>query len=155
MADIANEIAAIQVATSGSTIRTALVDALEKINIEQSWVADDTPTEGSTNLVTSNGIYESLEDISAEVNIGSITLSTTWLGDGPYYQVAEITGATITEASKIDLQPDNTVFQQLISDNVVALWAQNDDGVCTIYALGAHPTTQLTIQCSVTDTTVD
>lgn len=149
MADITNEIAAIQVATTGSAIRTALVDALEAINTEQSWTADDVPTEGSNNLVKSGGIYQALEDVKNKVYISDVTLSTSWLGDDPYYQEVTIDGAT--ELSKIDLQPDNTVFQQLISDGVLSLWIENNEGSLTAYAIGAAPTASLVVQCTITD----
>lgn len=82
--------------------------------------------------------------------VGSMALSATWEGEGPYTQ--EVTLPNITAKSKIDLQPDATVLSQLIRDRTLALWVQNDDGELTVYALGSAPTAQLTIQYVRTET---
>ena len=100
MADITNEIAAIQVATTGSAIRSALIDALEAINTDQSWTADDVPTQNSNNLVKSGGIYSAIQEIKKKVIVGTI-----------------------------------------------------NNGVFTAYTIGAYPSTSLTIQCTITETT--
>lgn len=151
MADITNEIAAIQVATTGAAIRAALVDALEAINTDQSWTADDVPTEDSDNLVKSGGIYSAIQAIKKKVIISSISLSISWSGSDPYSQ--EITIAEGTASSKIDIQPDATILQQFLTDGVLAMWVENNNGTFTAYTIGAHPSTNLTIQCTITETT--
>lgn len=85
-----------------------------------------------------------------------VNLTTTWSGSGPYTQVVTVDNVTITPNSKIDLQPDSTVLNQLLSDGVQALWIQNDGGVLTAYAIGASPSVALSIQClvSLTETSV-
>ena len=83
----------------------------------------------------------------------TITLSPTgWSGSGPYTQVVSLTGANITANSKIDLQPTPAVLAQLMEDDVTGLVPTNDNGTVTITALGAAPTTALSIQATITET---
>jgi hypothetical protein len=84
-----------------------------------------------------------------KVKIKSITLiSNNWGGsDTTYTQVVNIPEVTVN--SKIDLQPDSIVLNQLISDGVSALYVENNDGAFTAYAIGAIPTVDLTIQVTV------
>ena len=93
MADISSQIYAIQVASRGEEVRDAIIDALTDINaqctpdaelsaesqnaiqnqavaealsrIQESLVFDSTPTEGSTNPVTSGGIYTAMQTAGA------------------------------------------------------------------------------------------
>ena len=83
--------------------------------------------------------------------VGTITLSTTWSGNGPYTQTVTVNYATVTKNSKIDLQPDASSLAQLISDGVSALFIENNNTTLTAYAVGASPTTSLTLQCVVTE----
>lgn len=151
MADITNEIAAIQVATTGAAIREALIDALEAINTEQSWTADNVPTQNSDNLVKSGGIYSAIQAIKKKVIVGSISLGTTWTGSDPYSQAVSITGGTAT--SKVDIQPDATVLQQFLTDGVLAMWVENNNGSFSVKTIGAYPSVSLTLQCTITETT--
>ena len=84
---------------------------------------------------------------------GSISFSTTWSGNGPYTQTVTVTGATVTSDSMIDLEPDATALNQLISDGVTALFVTNNSGTLTATAIGAPTTSALTIQCTVTEVT--
>lgn len=85
---------------------------------------------------------------------GTITLSLSWSGSGPYTQVVSLgtvllwTGG-ITANSKIDLQPTPAQIAQLISDGVEALVIENNNGTLTAYAIGAAPSVALTLQCTV------
>lgn len=80
---------------------------------------------------------------------GSITLSTTWSGSGPYTQTVTVTGATVTANSKVDLQPNADQIAQLIEDGVQALYIANNNSMLTAYAVGAETSTAMTVQCIV------
>lgn len=87
--------------------------------------------------------------------VGFISLSSSWTGSSsPYTQTVTVTGATVTNNSKVDLQPDASAIAQMISDSCVALFIKNNNGTLTAYAIGSAPTTALTIQATVTEVTV-
>ena len=81
--------------------------------------------------------------------IGTISISTSWTGSGPYTQIVTVTGATITSNSKVDIQLTAAQITQLISDNVISVFVENNNGTLTFYAIGAAPTTAMSIQCTV------
>lgn len=85
--------------------------------------------------------------------VGSITLSASWGGSGPYVQTVTVTGATVTARSKVDLQPTAAQMASLISDGVSALLIENNGGTLTAYAVGAAPSAAMTVQCTVEETT--
>ena len=90
-------------------------------------------------------------DYEVPVKAGTIALSGTWSGSGPYTQTVSVSGATVTAASKIDLQPTATQLGTLISAGVTALVVENNAGspvVLTAYAFGAAPSA-MTVQCTV------
>jgi len=85
------------------------------------------------------------------VKTGTVSLSATWSGEGPYTQTVTVTGATVTAASLIELQPTAAQLAQLISDGVQAIVIDNNAGVLTATALGAATSAAMTVQCSVTE----
>ena len=88
---------------------------------------------------------------NAKVKTGSITLSTgSWSASGTTYtQTVTISGGTAN--SKIDLQPNSTVINQLLTDGVSAVYIENNSGTFKAYAIGAKPTANLTIQFTRTE----
>lgn len=97
---------------------------------------------------TANGTRAIKKSDLFSVKVASITLSASgWTGEGTYTQNVVISGATAK--SKIDLQPDNLVFNQIINDGVSAMYVVNNNGVFTAYAIGAKPTVNLTIQVTI------
>lgn len=85
--------------------------------------------------------------------VGSVALSLSWSGSEPYTQTVEVTGATVTANSKIDLQPTPAQIERLISEGVEALVIENNNGTLTATAIGAAPSTAMTVQCTVTEVT--
>lgn len=77
--------------------------------------------------------------------VATITLAAaSWTGSSePYSQQVEI--ATVTTASKIDLQP---TAQQIVNlqNAEVSLMVENNGGVVTCYAIGNKPTVDYTMQ---------
>lgn len=82
---------------------------------------------------------------------GSISLSTSWSGSGPYTQTVTVSGATVTNKSKVDLQPDSSAIEQMLDDGCLALYIVNNNGTLTAYAVGAATTAAMTVQCSLTE----
>lgn len=67
-----------------------------------------------------------------------------------YGQVVEVRNATITENSKVDMQLSSeqaVVFQ----NKFLAFVTENEDGVITVYCVGAIPENDYTIQVTVTE----
>jgi len=85
------------------------------------------------------------------IAVGAIDLSLSWSGSGPYTQTVTILGPTVTGDSIISLLPTASQLAQLITDGVTALTIENNDGVLTAYALGAAPSTAMSIECTVTE----
>ena len=85
----------------------------------------------------------------AGVTLGSITLAAGgWSGSGPYAQTAALAG--LPAAALVNLQPTAEQLMLLQQQGVTALTAANQDGVLTVYALGAAPQDELTLQVTVT-----
>ena len=63
-----------------------------------------------------------------------------------YYQVVttQITG--ITNKSQINLQPDDIIYSQLASDDILSLYVSQNNAVATIYSIGAPISTDITVQ---------
>ena len=113
---------------------------------------DSAPTPNSSKLVTSGGMWAAISGISSVESIQEITLDKDdWTGNGPFIQEVSIQG--VTAASKIDIQADAAAISQLLSDEVRAVWVENNNGTVTVYSIGAVPTEDITLQCSIENIT--
>lgn len=110
------------------------------------WANGASPAINATELQAMSDTIEGNQN-----RLYSVTLSTTWSGNGPYTQTVTITGATVTANTKVDLQPDATALQQMLDDGTTALYIVNNNGTLTAYALSAAPTAALTIQVTLTE----
>ena len=83
----------------------------------------------------------------AAIICGTMTLTTSWTetatGSGIYTQTVVISG--VTANSKIDLQPDAIVINQMYDDGCKAIYAVNNNGTITAYAVGAALTAAVTV----------
>lgn len=78
--------------------------------------------------------------------------SSAWIGtESPYSQEVAVNGAH--EYSKIDLQPSALQVVDLQNQGV-ALMAENEDGVITVYAIGGIPNADYTMQALITEVAV-
>ena len=104
--------------------------------------------------ITANGILKGdgtgnitaveLVDLPTD-HISNISLPTaSWKGSDPYTQTVTISGSTAN--TKVDIQPSEEIYDQLVSDNVGYLAIKNVDGTLTAVAKGGKPSVDLTVQ---------
>lgn len=75
----------------------------------------------------------------------TITLSAaSWTGSDPYNQIVSIFGSTAN--TKVDIQPSEELYDQLVADNVGYLAIKNVNGTLTAVAKGGKPSVDLTVQ---------
>lgn len=108
------------------------------------YVGPDEPTDPNIK-VWINTSEEGTGVIPVLPRVATITLAAdSWSGSSdPYSQSVEI--ATVTTASKVDLQP---TAQQIVSlqNAEISLMIENNGGVLTCYAIGNKPTVDYTMQ---------
>lgn len=80
-------------------------------------------------------------------HISNISLPTaSWTGSDPYTQTVTISSSTITANTKVDIQPSEEVYDQLVADSVSYLAIKNVDGTFTAVAKGGKPSVNLDVQ---------
>ena len=79
----------------------------------------------------------------------SIQTTTTWneqsTSSGTSYYQQVVTIPNLTTSMMVDISLDADGLAQLLNDGVTAIWAENNNGTCTLKTLGAAPTTILTL----------
>lgn len=87
----------------------------------------------------------------AAITLGSVALSAAgWSTKEPYSQAAALAG--LTAGSLVALHPTAAQLMALQEAGVTALTAANANGTLTVYALGATPAADLTLQITITAT---
>lgn len=85
----------------------------------------------------------------AAITLGSVALSAAgWSTEEPYSQAAALAG--LTAGSLVALHPTAAQLMALQEAGVTALTAANANGTLTVYALGAAPAADLTLQITIT-----
>jgi hypothetical protein len=89
-------------------------------------------------------------EVASVVPATSVTLlAKSWVDSGEAYsQVVTVPGAT--PHTKVDLQPTAAQLAEF-NHKVLAFVAENDAGVVTVYAVGDKPTSDHTIQTTLTE----
>ena len=81
------------------------------------------------------------------VTTATVTLSAaSWAGEGPYTQT--VTVPSVTATSQVNITPDATLLQAAM-DQGFSLVFGNNAGTVTAYAVGAKPTTQLSVPVTI------
>jgi hypothetical protein len=96
--------------------------------------------------------YNSLANLPLRKIATINLLASNWVGTAsPYSQVVTIEG--ITANTQVDLTPS---VAQLVAfhQKDLALVAENEDGVVTVYAIGDKPTNDYSMQVTLTEVTV-
>lgn len=87
----------------------------------------------------------------AAITLGSVALSAAgWSTEEPYSQAAALAG--LAAGSLVALHPTAAQLMALQEAGVIALTAANANGTLTVYALGAAPAADLTLQITITAT---
>lgn len=95
--------------------------------------------DGKGNITAADSI-----DLPTE-HISNISLPTaSWKGSDPYTQTVTISGSTAN--TKVDIQPSEEIYDQLVADNVGYLAIKNVNGTLTAVAKGGKPSANLTVQ---------
>lgn len=89
---------------------------------------------------------------SPKSRILNITLPTaSWTGSGPYTQTITISGGTAN--TKVDIMFNDTVYQQMVDDQVGYLAIANNSGTFTATASGGQPSVDLSVQVECKEVT--
>ena len=89
---------------------------------------------------------------SPKSRILNITLPTaSWTGSGPYTQTVAISGGTAN--TKVDIMINDTVYQQMVDDQVGYLAIANNNGTFTATVSGGKPSADLSIQVECKEVT--
>jgi len=82
--------------------------------------------------------------------VSTITLpKASWSGSSsPYYQTVSIN--TVTSATKIELNPTVNQIVSLQNDDI-ALMAENNAGSVKVYSFGGKPSSDMTMQVTLTE----
>ena len=88
--------------------------------------------------------------VGSSGKISTITLpAANWKNaESPFFQTVEVAG--ISEASKIDIQPNKEQVAQFCVDGTM-LHIENDGGIATAYAIGTKPADDLVLQVTLTE----
>ena len=116
--------------------------------------ATQTALNGKQAKITANGILKgdgkgnitAADSIDLPIeHISNISLPTaSWKGSDPYTQTVTISGSTAN--TKVDIQPSEEIYDQLVADNVGYLAIKNVNGTFTAVAKGGKPSIDLNIQ---------
>ena len=92
-----------------------------------------------------------LDDSSLDYKFSLILPTASWTGSDPYTQTVTIPGSTAD--TKVDIQPSEEIYDQLVADNVGYLAIKNVDGTLTAVAKGGKPSVDLTVQVTYNNVT--
>ena len=82
----------------------------------------------------------SIVDVKSKISLPA----ASWTGSDPYTQIVTIDNSTAN--TKVDLQPSEKIYDQLVADNVGYLAMKNGEGTFTAVAKGGKPSVNLTVQ---------
>lgn len=81
----------------------------------------------------------------------SIPLNWSRNSGGYWTEIVTVSGATITEHSKVDLQPSTAQINSLKAAGVGTMHVYNPNGTLYLYVSGNPPTAAMTMWCTVTE----
>lgn len=149
---------AIQTQINGKAAQTDVANAQARANeaydladlaANMIYIGPDMPTDPNIKIWI-NTAEEGTGVVPVLPRIATITLAANaWTGSAaPYSQVVNI--PTVTSATKVEL---NATVAQIVSmqNDDIALMAENNNGVVTIYSFGGKPSANMTMQVTLTE----
>ena len=126
---------------------SAVLSAIEAAT--EVYVGPDMPTDPNIK-VWINTAEEGTGVVPVLPRVSTITLpKASWSGSSaPYYQTVSIN--TVTSATKIELNPTVAQIVSLQNDDI-ALMAENDGGIAKVYSFGGKPSSDMTMQVTLTE----
>lgn len=88
-------------------------------------------------------------------SLATVSLGTTWAGDGPYTSTVTVTGYTVTANTMVSILPTSGVIHHMIEDGVTNLFITNTNGTLTATAVGSGFTSTVTLQVLCTESDVN
>lgn len=87
---------------------------------------------------------------SAAMKLTTLTLpAADWKGaQSPYSQAVVVDGVSVS--SMVDLQPDGALLA-LLGQQQILLYAENNGGLVTVFAVGDRPAADITVQASIAE----
>lgn len=126
---------------------SAVLSAIEAAT--EVYVGPDMPTDSNIK-VWINTAEDGTGVVPVLPRVSTITLpKASWSGSSaPYYQTVNIN--TVTSATKIELNPTVAQIVSLQNDDI-ALMAENDAGSVKVYSFGGKPSSDMTMQVTLTE----
>lgn len=149
-----NTVTSVAGKTGEVTLAASDVGAQPKITIKGILKGDGTGTVTAAEEAEVELVELTADSIGAspKSRILNITLPTaSWTGSGPYTQTATISGGTAN--TKVDIMFNDTVYQQMVDDQVGYLAIANNSGTFTATASGGKPSADLSIQVECKEVT--
>lgn len=96
-------------------------------------------------ILCNDGTWSDFGSVNLTDTKKSLSLPTaSWTGSDPYTQTVTISNSTAD--TKVDIQPSEELYDQLVADSVGYLAIKNVDGTLTAVAKGGKPSVDLTVQ---------
>lgn len=133
---------------------TPLMDGTAAVGTATAFAREDHKHPSDTSRASASDLA------TLQTNVGKISQhkatktipASSWNGSGPYTQTFTISGYTVTSNTKVDIQADDLAYSQLISDNVQAIYVENNSGTLSFVAIGAPTTQDITVQLTYYET---
>ena len=113
---------------------------------------------GLTTLVTNvkNLVATSVNNSKTRV-ISNLVISNNWTADPTFegvYTAPVSLSVSITNNTKIDIQPTPEANVSLMNDGVLSLYLVNNNQLVTAYAIGNAPTNAIPVQATLTEVNI-
>lgn len=127
--------------------------ATPNLNLQKFDSTDSTSTGGQfIDAMASN-----MDTLDSVISGGNIIVSATltnaaWQGESDVF-TQTVSNENFKANQKFNISFDNDTINHLLSDGVIAMRADNVDGICVVNALGSKPSGEISIQIEIVNVT--